>query len=106
MLLEFFDKGHRMAVVIHGLDIAERGVRPAHGEDISRALDGLGFQDAVAIGLCKAHQRDDCVVFQCALAIVNIGMGKVQISRCASPHEGTAEFAGLVERLQHEGLAA
>ena len=106
LVLERGDEGDWLAVrAFDRADVAQRRVRAEDVERRACALDGLRLEDAIAVVMREAHDRDNGLVLDRLLAVVDVRVLEIELAACAAADERAGEEAGFIEALQHERLA-
>ena len=105
-VLERGDEGDGLAVrAFDRADIAQCRVRAEDVERRACALDGLRLEDAVTVIMREAYDRDNGLIFDRLLAIIDVRMLEIELAARAAADERAGEEAGFIEALQHERLA-
>lgn len=106
MAFELVEEGNRLALrIFNVLDIPQGRVGAADSERDTCPLRGLRLEDAVAIIVCQADERDDSRVLDRLFTVINVGMGKIHLAASTAADERTGKASRVVKRLQDESFA-
>ena len=114
----YFCSGIYMEIILESIDDGDFPVRPFDRFHITqgavgstnnhgsvRAFHSLRFEDTIAVFVMQTYENDDCMIFQALVVIIDIGMGKVQITGRAAADKGNGELARIEHSLRNERFA-